>query len=80
MQRRLISIFTVSVLITPGLAGQQWSAEQQELIDFGDACWTTWATEDWDAYARACPADPNLVLGHESKRSRVGPRLVEEVG
>jgi hypothetical protein len=38
---------------------QDWTSEQQEVIDFAEGCWTTWATEDWATYAQACPMDPD---------------------
>jgi hypothetical protein len=78
MHCRLLTLLAALVLFAPGVSAQTWSAEQQELIDFANACWTTWETEDWDAYARACPADPELqywdmsqsvpALGHDSWR------------
>lgn len=52
----LFAVFLPAALATP-IAAQDWTAEQQEIIDFGHRCWTTWAAEDWAAYERACPMD-----------------------
>ena len=78
MRRVLLPSLVLPVILAQGLAAQTWSAEQQEIIDFGEACWTSWATESWDAYARACPADSGMrywdmsqsvpALGHTSWR------------
>ena len=40
-------------------AAQDWTNTQQEVIDFAEGCWTTWAAEDWATYAEACPMDPD---------------------
>lgn len=49
--------FLLATAIATPAAAQNWTAEQQEIIDFGHACWTTWATEDWGTYEQACPMD-----------------------
>jgi hypothetical protein len=49
----------LAVALPTTAAAQDWTTEQQEIIDFAEACWTSWATESWEAYAQACPMDPD---------------------
>ena len=52
-----IIVAALSVHIAP--PAQQWSAEQQEIIDLNQSCWDAWASEDLDAVRRTCNEHPD---------------------
>ncbi len=71
----VLSLLLAAALTVPATA-QEWSPQQQEVIEFAHGCWTSWATESWSAYQQACPMDPGArywdftesvpTYGHES--------------
>jgi hypothetical protein len=48
----------VALLMPLPTQAQQFTAEQQQVVDFIEHCWETWGTESWSAYERACRTDP----------------------
>ena len=48
-------LFTMFFLSTSlNASAQQWSSEEQEILDFTNACWETFVTEDVQAYLSSC--------------------------
>ena len=52
-------LLALSALNPQPVGAQSWSTQEQEAIDHLKACWSTWATEDYEAWARACNLDPS---------------------
>ena len=52
-------VILVAAAMLPGpVSAQQWSAQQQEVLQHIQACWDAWATKDFDRWVNACrPAD-----------------------
>ena len=54
-----IFLFLGAAAIVPCTArAQQFTTEQQEVINFINQCWETWGTEDWAALEKTCTTDP----------------------
>jgi len=43
------------------LLAQNWTAEQQEIIDLNQACWDAWASEDVSEMRRSCNEHPEAI-------------------
>ena len=58
---RVLTLTFLSLIIAPPVTAQQWSDEQQGLIDHIKMCWTAWvdalADETPDRFYEACPID-----------------------
>jgi hypothetical protein len=54
MLRSAILTTVVLVLLPAGASAQTWSAEEQAIIDFTNACWEMWSQEDVDGYLSDC--------------------------
>jgi hypothetical protein len=55
----VLSVLVAGVLAPQALQAQTWSTQEQEAIDHLKACWSTWAEEDYDEWARVCNLDPD---------------------
>lgn len=52
---RFAAPFLLAILLIPDSArAQNWNAAEQEVIDFTDACWTTWFQENVNQYLSEC--------------------------
>ena len=54
----VLSLLVVAASAPKTLGAQSWSFQEQEAIDHLETCWSTWAEEDYDAWAQACNLDP----------------------
>ncbi len=48
----------MAVFLSTAVYAQQWSSEQQEIIDLNQACWDAWETEDVAEMRRVCNEHP----------------------
>jgi len=56
-----LGVLVIGVLLLvpgPSLA-QQWTAEEQEIIDLNFSCWEAWAAEDLNAVRQTCNEHPD---------------------
>ncbi len=60
MRRTILLAGLLTVLTSGAAQSQNWTAEQQGVIDAVTSCWESWGTENWDTYLDACPVDPNV--------------------
>ena len=60
---RVLTLTFLALIVAPPVMAQQWSDEQQGLIDHMKMCWTAWvdalADETPDRFFEACPQDEN---------------------
>jgi hypothetical protein len=56
---------SVALLAAQPLIAQEWTAEEQEVLNQLESCWATWwdaiAEENLDVWARGCPHDDQVV-------------------
>jgi len=51
---RSFALASLALLIAVPAASQQWTAEEQEIIDFTNGCWEMWQQENVDSYLSDC--------------------------
>lgn len=56
--RFLLPLFVFAYLIPTRSQAQNWTPEQQEIIDLNQACWDAWETEDTAEMRRVCNEHP----------------------
>ena len=56
--RFLLPLFVLAYLIPTSSIAQNWTPEQQEIIDLNQACWEAWASEDVNQMRRICNEHP----------------------
>ena len=54
----LLPLFVLATIVPTRLLAQNWTAEQQEIIDLNQACWEAWNTEDPAEMRRVCNEHP----------------------
>jgi ketosteroid isomerase-like protein len=62
MRRTVFAALALAVFLPLAAQAQQWTAAQQEVWEFEEACWATWATQDLEA-VMACFHDDFLGWG-----------------
>lgn len=59
---RMLALTSLALLVATPAFAQQWTAEQQEVIDANEGCWEAWATEDMSAMRAACDEQPEAAF------------------
>lgn len=59
---RALALTSLALLVATPAFAQQWTAEQQEVIDVIEACWDAWAAEDLSAINATCNEHPEAVF------------------
>ncbi len=61
MNRRVLQVFAVAVMLPCVVQAQNFTPEQQEIIDHTKRCWEVWGLEENPAlWEQECPADPDI--------------------
>ena len=51
---RALTLASLALLVATPAFAQQWTAEEQEIIDFTNECWEMWQQEEVDGYLSDC--------------------------